>query len=106
MSRYVHAVGGEERVQMLNSEGSFIRGINGKVKTNGMRRLEIGFALDDGKNRVAVGTIDSMELAGSDAPLFLSIRDQRKLQLQIELNVTGDDRVYSKLLGGYLRVVA
>ena len=106
MSRYVKAVGSEDHVQKLNNEDSFIKGINGKVKTNGLKRLEIGFALDDGENGVAVGTIDSVELAESEAPLLLSIRDQRKLQLQIELNPNGEDKVYSKLLGGYLQVVS
>ena len=53
---------------------------------------------------MAVGTIDSMELSNSEALLLLSIQDQRRLGLQLELHEDGPDRVFSRRLGGFLKM--
>ena len=51
---------------------------------------------------MAVGEIDSIELENSDAPLLLSISDQRKLGLTVTLGE--QDRVYSSTLQAELIV--
>ena len=73
------------------------------MSTHGVRRLEVCFELENASGSFAVGTIDSTELVNSDAPLLLSIRDQRRLQLQMDLS-DDHDKVYSKLFGGYIKV--
>ena len=103
MQRYLKAIDGVEHDYPLREEDSVFKGINGKVHTQGIRRLEVGFMLE-GSDGIAVGSIDSMELQSSDAPLLLSIRDQRRLELQMELNPDGQDHVYSRKLGGYLKI--
>ena len=63
------------------------------------------FQLESKEDSFAIGTIDSTELCNSDAPLLLSIKDQRRLQLQVNLgDENTPDKVYSRLLGGYLKV--
>ena len=52
---------------------------------------------------MAVGDLYSVELQDSDAPLLLSINDQRKLGLQVHLTDDGDE-VYSTRLGANLCV--
>lgn len=88
----------------LRQEPSTFKGINGPVGTQGVRRLEIGFELEGEHHDVAIGTLDSMELTGSDAPLLLSIQDQRRLQLSVDLSGDGPLKVHSKQLGGNLKV--
>ena len=80
--------------------GSF-RGIGGKISTNGVRHLHVSFELEDGG--LAVGDLNSAELADSDAPLLLSVADQRQLGLVLERDDSGD-RVYSRALKNYLKV--
>ena len=87
------------------SSATTFKGINGPVGTQGVvRRLEIGFELEGEHHDVAIGTLDSMELTGSDAPLLLSIQDQRRLQLSVDLSGDGPVKVHSKQLGGNLKV--
>ena len=105
MKRYFQAIDATADDFPLTSDESCIKGINGQVTTLGSRRLQVGFSLE-GDGGIAVGTIDSMELQGSDAPLLLSIHDQRRLELQMELSPQHPDRIYSKKLGGYLEVVS
>ena len=106
MQRYQQAIGPDVQPCELRQSTSSIKGINGQVNTSGTRRLEVCFQLESQEDSFAVGTIDSTELCNSDAPLLLSIKDQRRLQLQVNL---GDDntpdKVYSRLLGGYLKVI-
>ena len=111
MRKYLCAVGSDEVNCPIQQSTSQIRGINGAVSTQGVRRLEVGFALEADAG-IAVGTIDSVELTNSDAPLLISIRDQRRLRLTMELHDEGRDRIY-RLLGnshhewfGLLEVVA
>ena len=73
------------------------------MEVNGCRQMSVGFELSGGG--IAVGTLFSTELKGSDAPLLLSISDQRKLGLTLELG-EGEDKVYSSHLQEYLQVVA
>ncbi len=63
--------------------------------------MDVSFQLDDGG--MAVGDLHSIELMNSDAPLLLSITDQRKLGLVVTLGVDGD-KVYSEKLDAYLMV--
>ena len=60
--------------------GGGFRGIGGAINTTGVRNLDVCFEIGDG---MAVGEIDSIELENSDAPLLLSIPDQRKLGLTV-----------------------
>ena len=95
MQRYMRATNQDITDSHLRQETCSIKGISGSVSTQGLRRLEVCFELED--------ALDSTELSNSDAPLLLSIRDQRRLQLQLDL--TGDtSTVYSKLFGGNIKV--
>ena len=103
MERYMKATNQNLTDSPIRQETCSIKGINGAVSTQGLRRLEVCFELEDATGAFAVGTLDSTELSNSDAPLLLSIRDQRRLQLQLDL--TGDtSTVYSKLFGGNIKV--
>ena len=77
------------------------KGIGGIVNTNGVRHMNVCFELEDGG--LAVGDLKSTELKDSEAPLLLSIADQRKLGLSVQLADTGD-KVFSSRLNGYLKV--
>ncbi|CAK9056057.1 Transposon Ty4-J Gag-Pol polyprotein, partial [Durusdinium trenchii] len=103
MERYMKATNQSLTDSPIRQGTCSIKGINGSVSTQGLRRLEVCFELEDAAGAFAVGTLDSTELSNSDAPLLLSIRDQRRLQLQLDL--TGDtSTVYSKLFGGNIKV--
>ena len=102
MQRYFETVQGDFSAScpLVRDEGHF-NGIGGKVETCGLRHLNVGFELlDDG---IAVGLIVSTELKGSDAPLLLSIEDQRQLGLCVEL-AADEDRVFSTTLSEHLKV--
>ena len=102
--KYLKAIGGSEDDFPLQArDGQGFVGIGGKVEVNGCRQMSVGFELSGGG--IAVGTLFSTELKGSDAPLLLSISDQRKLGLTLELG-EGEDKVYSSHLQEYLQVVA
>ena len=102
MDRYIKACGlSNDDFALMETDGSF-NGIGGKVKVNGIRKFETGFELENGQ--LAVGDIESTELADSNAPLLLSIGDQRKLGLTVELNDHREDRVFSSTLNSYLKV--
>ena len=103
MKRYMEATDMDSSRCPLRQEACSIKGINGNVSTHGVRRLEVCFELENASGSFAVGAIDSTELVNSDAPLLLSIRDQRRLQLQMDLS-DEHDKVYSKLFGGYIKV--
>ena len=100
LARFQQAAG-IEVIPMSADEGSGFRGIGGKINTTGTRHLNVGFELKDGN--MAVGDLYSVELQDSDAPLLLSINDQRKLGLQVHLTDDGDE-VYSTRLGANLCV--
>lgn len=76
-------------------------GIGGNVEVNGNRKMNVGFELYEGG--IAVGELHSTEIKGGKAPLLLSISDQRKLGLIVELCEDGD-KVFSKKLNEYLKV--
>ena len=100
MQRYQRAVG-VDGFRLSEDLGGSFRGIGGKISTNGVRHLDVSFELEDGG--LAVGDLNSVELADSDAPLLLSVADQRQLGLVLELDDSGD-RVYSRTLKNYLKV--
>ncbi len=102
--KYLKAIGGKEEDYPLQlRDGSGFVGIGGKIEVNGNRHMSVGFELCG--EGIAVGTLVSTELKESDAPLLLSISDQRKLGLVLELG-EGEDKVYSNYLQEYLHVVA
>ena len=102
LERYLKVTGEPEESFPLTAEtGGGFRGIGGSITTTGSRAMNICFELE--QNGMAVGAIDSIELEGSDAPLLLSISDQRKLGLTVQLSQDGD-RIYSSTLGSYLVV--
>ncbi len=101
--KYLNAIGGHEDEYPLQvREGQGFVGIGGKIEVNGNRHMSVGFELCGGG--IAVGTLVSTELKESDAPLLLSIADQRKLGLVLELS-EGEDKVFSNHLQEYLHVV-
>ena len=81
-----------EQFPLLPEDGGRFKGIGGHITTSGIRSLDVSFELDGG-----------VELCDSDAPLLLSITDQRKLGLKVDLAEDGD-RVYSARFGAYLKV--
>eukprot|EP00434_Breviolum_minutum_P028671 symbB.v1.2.025371.t1/scaffold2417.1/size139139/6 len=100
MERYMRAVGNYD-VPITPDEGNTFKGIGGQIATGGIRHMNVSFQLDDGG--MAVGDLHSIELMNSDAPLLLSITDQRKLGLVVTLGLDGD-KVYSEKLDAYLTV--
>lgn len=82
LKRYQVASGVDD-VPLEPDHGNGFRGIGGKIGTAGVRHLQVSFELEDGN--MAVGDLKSVELEDSDAPLLLSIDDQRKLGLQVTL---------------------
>ena len=100
LQRYQRAVG-VDGFRLSEDLGGSFRGIGGKISTNGVRHLDVSFELEDGG--LAVGDLNSVELADSDAPLLLSVADQRQLGLVLELDDSGD-RVYSRTLKNNLKV--
>lgn len=92
----------EDDCPLEATDGSGFHGIGGKVTTLGRRHLEVSFELK--KDGMAHGTLSSAELANSNAPLLLSIEDQRRLGLVVELRDGQPDRVYSHKLKASLVV--
>lgn len=60
-----------------------IRGIGGSMSIAGARELPVSFALENGD--FARGTMYSLELTGSTAPLLLSIKSQKQLGFKIDV---------------------
>ena len=77
LQRYMHAVD-QHHYQLQPDHGAGFCGIGGSINTKGIRNLDVCFEM-------AVGEIDSIELEDSDAPLLLSISDQRRLGLTVTL---------------------
>ncbi len=103
LQRYCVASGRPmDQLPLLPEGGGSFKGIGGHISTSGTRNLDVSFELDE-ESGFAVGDLSSVELCDSDAPLLLSITDQRKLGLSVELSEAGD-RVYSARLGAYLKV--
>ena len=100
LRKYAAAVGHSIDEFPMNPETGSFRGIGGSVTVLGLRSLQVGFELADGG--IAIGDIDSTELQGSSAPLLLSIGDQRKLGLCIELGNT--ESVFSRTLNCQLKI--
>ena len=100
LQRYCTASGRPlDQLPLVPEGGGGFKGIGGHISTSGTRNLDVSFELDE-ESGFAVGDLCSVELCGSDAPLLLSITDQRNLGLLVELSETGD-RVYSSRGGRY-----
>ena len=98
LRRYMDTVD-QHHYPLEPDHGGGFRGIGGSINTKGTRSLDVCFEIADG---MAIGEIDSIELEDSDAPLLLSIADQRKLGLTVTL---GDhDKVFSTKLNAELIV--
>ena len=81
--RYCQAIDMKPEDSPLRDGQTTFKGINGAINTQGIRRLEVSFELAD-EEGFAVGTLDSMELKDSDAPLLLSIRDHLNMSKNAE----------------------
>eukprot|EP00435_Cladocopium_sp_Y103_P074978 s140_g52.t2 len=92
LQRYMSTVD-QHHYPLAPDHGGGFKGIGGAINTTGVRNLDVCFEIGDG---MAVGEIDSIELENSDAPLLLSISDQRKLGLTVTLGE--HDSVYSSTL--------
>ena len=77
-----------------------MRGIGGNMKLSGQRTLELSFELENGN--FARGTMTSLEIEDSDAPLLLSIGTQRQLGFVIDLN---KKTASSEVLGSQVKLV-
>ncbi|CAE7670799.1 RE2 [Symbiodinium microadriaticum] len=86
--------------ELEDDNGTNIRGIGGRVETNGQRRLPLSLELLGGG--VAQGELTSTELKNSTAPLLLSLQAQKALGLVIDLTA---EVVHSQTLGKTLKLV-
>ena len=89
--RYVRATGNRP-TWVHQGEGS-LRGIGGRTRTTGVKEFYVGLEGENGE-RVPVEIV-STEIAGSNAPLLLSIKGQRALGLVVDF---AHFTVYSRLL--------
>lgn len=81
-------------------QGSKMKGIGGNMRVGGKRLLEVCFELNCGS--FARGTLPSLELMGSHAPLLLSLESQRQLGFKIDV---ANHVVYSTALQSELKLV-
>ena len=98
LRKYCVVVGCEPALQPV--AGSGMKGFGGKMKLAGQRTLGLSFELENGD--YARGTMTSLEIGDSDAPLLLSIETQRQLGFVIDLN---KKKVSSDILGSNVKVV-
>ena len=97
--RFVQATGCPD-VSLDTCAGSNMKGIGGNLRVTGKRVLEVCFELTCGT--FARGTLPSLELSGSQAPLLLSLETQRQLGFQIDI---ANSNVYSTTLQSNLKLV-
>ena len=76
------------------------RGVGGKIKVAGLRRIPVIFGLENGTQ--VCGEIVSTELEGSNAPLLLSTKAQKSLGLLIDMD---EHSIYSRRMNDYLELV-
>ncbi|CAE7485137.1 RE2 [Symbiodinium sp. CCMP2592] len=91
---------GVEPTPLEETEATGLNGIGGKVRSVGKRTFTITLQLQDGT--LAEGTVESIELAGSTAPLLLSCRAQKQMGLVLDLE---EGTAFSKKFGRHLEVV-
>lgn len=89
--RYVRATGNRP-TWVHQGEGS-LRGIGGGTRTTGVKEFYVGLEGENGEQ--VPGEIVSTEIAGSSAPLLLSIKSQQALGLVVDF---AHYTVYSRLL--------
>ncbi|CAE7947914.1 RE2, partial [Symbiodinium sp. KB8] len=99
LERYLQATD-QKTPELEDDNGTNIRGIGGRVETNGQRRLPLSLELLGGG--VAQGELTSTELKNSTAPLLLSLQAQKALGLVIDLTA---EVVHSQTLGKTLKLV-
>jgi hypothetical protein len=97
--RFVQATGCPN-VSLDTCAGSNMKGIGGNMRVTGKRVLEVCFELTCGT--FARGTLPSLELAQSQAPLLLSLETQRQLGFQIDI---ANNNVFSTTLQSNLKLV-
>ena len=83
--------------ELLPVPDNGVRGIGGNISIGGARELPVSFALENGD--YARGTMYSLELSGSSAPLLLSIKSQKQLGFKIDI---ANHVVESTVLGSNL----
>ena len=97
--RYCASTGAEPS-ELTEIDGPGMRGIGGNMKIIGKRVIEISFELVNGD--YARGTLTSLELEDSDAPMLLSIQTCSQLGFTIDV---GNHVVESSVLGSRLKLV-
>ena len=98
LQRYMQMVD-RDQFPLDADEGGGFRGIGGTINTTGVRDMDVCFEIEDG---MAVGNFQSVELEGSDAPLLISLADQRRLGFTLTLDGEKGDKIYSARLGAHL----
>ena len=100
LARYLKATSQHEPPLLPDNAGGF-RGIGGITATTGTRAPDLCLEMTDAT--LAKGSLHSVELANSDAPLLLSLEAQRRLGLVLDLNRA---IAHSEALGGDLQLVS
>ncbi len=98
MQKFIESTG--YTPEWLDSEVKSLSGIGGKTMTLGERLLYVTFESDKGD--VIPGEIQSTELAGSTAPLLLSLPSQEALGLVIDV---ANSIIHSRVLGLNFRAI-
>ena len=97
--RFVRATGCPD-APLQECIGTNMKGIGGNLSVGGKRFLEVCFELSCGS--FARGTLPSLELQNSKAPLLLSLESQRQLGFTIDIP---NHNVYSTALNSNLKLV-
>ena len=98
MKRYMEHCGLEYQ-PLDQTTGRSLKGIGGPVRALGKRVLDISLQLADGT--LAHGTVESTELADSEAPL-MSCQAQKQLGIVLDM---GEHKAYSKVFRQHLDLV-
>ncbi|CAE7885681.1 unnamed protein product, partial [Symbiodinium necroappetens] len=94
MKKFVEA-SGHEFCPLQQSSRQTLRGIGGRVQALGKRTIPISLELQDGN--LTHGSIESIELEGSEAPLLLSCFAQKQLGIVLDLgNLTAHSRLFGQ----------
>ncbi|CAE7949958.1 unnamed protein product, partial [Symbiodinium sp. KB8] len=91
----------QQAPELLPDQGGGFKGIGGMVRTSGACEIQLCLELADGG--YANGSLRSVEICDSEAPLLLSLEAQKRLGLILDL---GREIAHSQLLGKDLRLVS
>ncbi|CAE7415150.1 RE1 [Symbiodinium microadriaticum] len=97
--QYMQACGLQPQ-PLQDSRSTTMKGIGGHVVANGRRVLTVSLQLADGT--LANGTIESTEIADSEAPLLVSCQAQKALGIVLDLD---EHSAYSKRFGQKLELI-